>query len=195
MPIETKFKRALVRAIEDCWKSGDMLKVGVLVFERIPKALRPAWGADLLELASQHSLKVKEIESVIQFARTPTHWAGGSDDKSRKAHEFFGAVRDLTLIHDEENKDDVYGDILVLAENVAKVTYNAYDYAAPFDHEAGWWIPSLLKKIVDKIDDAEFSTRVWEALTNETYLELETPIRCNPFCSTCGWLIAFEISA
>ena len=149
----------------------------------------------MLTFARQRISDVAQIQDVIAFARTPDEWANNTSmDQGKKAHDFFDSVRLLTLAEErKDTKDTLYGNMLLLAENVAKVTYNAYGYGAPFDHDAGWWIVANLKRITDLVNDTEFSTAAWKVLTNEAYIELETPTRCNPHCPTCQWLQTFEI--
>jgi hypothetical protein len=194
--IDPSLKQKIIHSTKHLWNEGNLLEAGMVLFERIPLSFRPLWGADILTFACQRISNVVQIQDVIEFARTPEEWADNTDsiDKRKKAHNFFDSVRLLTL--EEEQKDTnnkLYGNLLLLAENVAKVTFNAYGYEAPFDHNAGWWIVANLKRITDLVKDADFSAAAWKVLTNERYIELETPIRCNPQCSTCLWLQTFEI--
>jgi len=55
--------------------------------------------------------------------------------------------------------------ILYLAENVAKVAYNASGCPRPFDHDAGWWVAACARWIVERSADAGLEARVWAALT------------------------------
>lgn len=189
-------KQKIIRSARHSWERGNLIEAGMLLYERISHVSRPLWGADVLEFASQRTSKTREIQNVIAFARTPEEWAKStSRAKDSKARDFFHAVRLLTIEEDRKaTGNTLYTSILLLAENVAKVTYNAYGYNAPFDHDAGWWIAANLKGIADIIDDIHFSRLAWEVLTNEAYLALETPIRCNRQCSTCSSMEFFEIS-
>ena len=186
--MDSLLKQKIIRSAKHSWDTGDLIEAGRLLFERIPCASRPFWGADILEFASQRVSKAPDIQNVITFARTPEEWANStSREKRSNAHDFFNAVRQITLEEDrKDNADQVYRNVLLLAENVAKVTYNAYGYHAPFDHDAGWWVVSILKNVVDLVNDTDFSTTAWKVLTNEAYIELETPTRCNPYCTTCN---------
>jgi hypothetical protein len=68
----------------------------------------------------------------------------------------------LTLQYEKaESKDEVYGGLLYLAENVAKVTYNATNPPDPFDEDAGAWVVSCLRDLVNKVNDPEFGTKAW----------------------------------
>ncbi|HEX9840399.1 MAG TPA: hypothetical protein VGA72_13700 [Anaerolineales bacterium] len=193
--MKSSLKQAIIRSVKHSWEIGNLVEAGRLLYERIPRASRPLWGADILEFASQRISKVPEIQNVIAFARTPEEWANStSREKRSNAHNFFDAVRRLTLEEDRKDQEDkLYINVLLLAENVAKVTYNSYGYNAPFDHDAGWWIVAILKSIVDIVNDIDFSATAWKVLTNEAYIELETPTKCNPYCTTCRWQKTFEI--
>ena len=80
----------------------------------------------------------------------------------RWGHSALDEVRRLTLRYeDSKSKDEVYGGLLYLAENVAKVTYNATNPPDPFDDDAGAWVVSCLRYVVDKINDPEFATQAW----------------------------------
>jgi hypothetical protein len=101
-----------------------------------------------------------------------------------KTHNFFDSVRGLAL--ENQGKDDLFRSVLVLAENVAKVTYNAYGYEAPFDHHAGWLIGAGFLDIVERVNDSEFTARAWSILSSEQYITLTIPEMCNPACSFCN---------
>jgi hypothetical protein len=193
--MDSLLKQKIIHSAKHLWDQGNLLEAGMLLFERIPLSFRPLWGADLLAFASQRFSDVPQIQDVIAFGRTPHEWANDTSlEQGKKAHKVFDSVRLLTL--EEGQKDmnnNLYGNLLLLAENVAKVTYNAYSFAAPFDHDAGWWIIANLRRITDLVNDNDFSAAAWKVLTNEAYIELEAPIRCNPQCPTCLWLQTFEI--
>src|SRR6185436_8546856 len=184
--MDSSLKQKVIYSAKLLWDERNLMEAGMLLFERIPLPFRPLWGADILTFASQRISFVAQIQDVITFARTPDEWVNSaSQDKGKKAHNFFDAVRLLTLEEErKDTKDKLYINMLLLAENVAKVTYNAYSYGAPFDHSAGWWIIANLKGITEIVNDTDFSASAWKVLTNEEYIELETPTRCNPHCPT-----------
>ena len=53
---------------------------------------------------------------------------------------------------------------LYLAENVAKVLYNATNPVDPFDEDSGWWTVSCLKDYLDCVGNAEVSGAAWAAI-------------------------------
>ena len=193
--MDSTLKQKIIDSTKQLWDKSNPIESGKVLFERIPRPFRPLWGADILEFASQRISGVTQIKDVIAFARTPDEWTNNtSAEKRTKAHNFFNSLRRLTLEEEQKgSKDKLYINILFLAENIAKVTYNAYGYRAPFDHDAGWWVVANLKGIADIVNDIDFSATAWKVLTHQEYIELETPTRCNPHCSTCRWLQTFEI--
>lgn len=54
---------------------------------------------------------------------------------------------------------------LCLAENVAKVVYNATNPPDPFDEDSGWWIAVCLKEILDLLSDGEYAETMWAILS------------------------------
>ncbi len=165
------------------WQSGHLLYAGRMLYERVPRRLRPEWAASVLRAASEFAPRTAEIKAVLAFAEHPEQWGDGAEDKRRQAHYFFGATRLLAL--KSRGKDDLFENVLTLAENVAKVTYNAYGYAAPFDHHAGWIIGAAFLSVVEQVKDDEFATKAWAILSDEKYITLTTPEICHPRCSDC----------
>lgn len=49
---------------------------------------------------------------------------------------------------------------LLLAENIAKVTYNASGQPAPFDADSGWYIPSLALQTARSFKDTRLMDEV-----------------------------------
>jgi hypothetical protein len=146
---------------EELWRNGDALRAGRLLYERLSADQRPGWAARVLEVCCQSTRRVPaEVDAVRQIARTRSRWNEG--------HDAFSAVRSLTLRSEIETRrpGDVAAGILYLAENVAKVTYNASGLPAPFDQDAGWWVAKTARSIVaGGGDDVVFTDRVWQALT------------------------------
>jgi hypothetical protein len=100
-----------------------------------------------------------EVRDVLEIALTPVRWSD--------AHRAFQAVRKLVLAAEGRAPatPDVDLGILYLAENVAKVAYNASGCSAPFDHNAGWWVAKNARWIVDHSSHAGLDGRVWAALS------------------------------
>ena len=136
------------------WKNGQPHEAGRILYEHINVSHRPAFWPVILELCKDLIPSVSEIDVVHKIAQDQNRW--------QEAHEVFRAVRMLTLRAERsKNKDTICTGMLYLAENAAKVTYNASGEAAPFDHDAGWWLVSNLRDIVDQLGSPEFEARSW----------------------------------
>jgi hypothetical protein len=136
------------------WASGDPLKAGRQIYESLPNDRRPLWAASILNLCRSLIPRVPEIDAIHELASNPSRW--------KKAHASFWPVRDLTLkAEGSTSTDPIYVGVLHVAENTAKVTYNASGEPMPFDEDAGWWLVSNLRYVVDKVDDPEFEKKAW----------------------------------
>ena len=136
------------------WSSGNPLEAGRIIYEQIPNDQRPLWAAEILNLCRPLIPNVSEIDAAYEIALNQSRW--------KEAHAAFTRVRHLTLAFENSNsKDFVYGGILYLAENTAKVTYNASGEFAPFDDDSGWWVVSNLRYVVDKVGDSELESKAW----------------------------------
>jgi hypothetical protein len=138
----------------ELWNAGQATKAGGLLYEQVPIATRPLWAARILDLCRRLRKSPLAVNAVYAIAVRRYLWRWG--------HVAFRAVRRLTLQYEKgKNKDEVYGGLLYLAENVAKVAYNATDPPDPFDYDAGASVISCLRHLVNKVDDPEFETKAW----------------------------------
>lgn len=141
------------------WSSGNPLEAGRLIYEQIPNAKRPVWAAAVLAECRRLIPSVSEIDAVYEIALTPSRW--------HEAHAAFSAVRGLTLEAERsKSTDPIYKGVLYIAENTAKVIFNASGKPAPFDHDSGWWLVSNLRHVVDKLNDSEFELKAWRTVIN-----------------------------
>jgi hypothetical protein len=141
------------------WSSGDTLKAGRLIYEQLPNDRRPLWAASILNLCRSLIQRVSEIDAVHEIASNPSRW--------KEAHAAFWPIRDLTLKAERSNSTDpVYEGVLHVTENTAKVTYNASGEPIPFDEDAGWWLVSNLRYLIDKVNDAEFEKKAWSIVSS-----------------------------
>jgi hypothetical protein len=147
-----------VAAIRDHWASGRAHRAGWVIYEATPGPLRPAWAADILELScSQLAAVPAPVQAVVAIARDPRRW--------RDAHAAFSAVRDLTLAEERSHAGGaVYESVLFVAENAAKVVYNASGELAPFDYDCGYWLVGCLRHLADATGSPEFEQRAWRLL-------------------------------
>jgi hypothetical protein len=79
------------------------------------------------------------IQEIADIADHPDEW--------ERAHQVFHGLRERTLDLDEKRRkggltkqEDILVKLLLIAELVAKVTYNATDPSDEFDEDSGWWI-------------------------------------------------------
>ena len=145
-------------AARAAWAAGQHLRAGELIYDCIPVRRRPLWAARVLEIFCAHVSPPRAVCNVLEIAATSKRW--------REAHDAFTAVRRLTLQQEKlgDEKDPLAYGLLHLAENVAKVAYNASDPAAPFDDDAGWWIAQNTNWLLKQIQDSRLADSVIEAL-------------------------------
>jgi hypothetical protein len=141
----------------DCWISGEPTLAGKIIYEQLPVKERPFWAARLLNHCAKLIPSVAAVEKVLETALTPNLWTS--------AREAFDAVRALTLKDERQPaSSNLYRQILYLAENTAKVTYNATGLPAPYDHNSGWRIIKIVRQIVGQVAKPEFETETWNLI-------------------------------
>lgn len=107
------------------------IDAGKAIFEDIPNDLRPGWAGLVLTRVNNYTKQIPDpIKGLLQIIDEQGRW--------KEAHAQFSKIREFLLTH-KSFKPESY---LLLAENVAKVTYNASGEAAPFDKDSGWWLPN-----------------------------------------------------
>ncbi len=108
------------------------LNIGKAIFENVPDSLKPYWSGLILLVFNNYIKEipnsVKELYSIID-----------DQDRWTEAHSQFSKIRIFLL----DNRCFQPESFLLLAEKIAKVTYNASGKSAPFDADSGWYIPSL----------------------------------------------------
>lgn len=150
-------------AVKMLWDAGFALEAGCLLFERLPYFDRPHWAVRILDLCSELTDPIPEVETVSAIARDPARWV--------EAQDAFHATRRVVLREERAgDPDPLRESVLLLAENVAKVSHNALIDINPlkglapmarFDADAGWWIVRILRDIVDSVPDPVFAERAW----------------------------------
>jgi hypothetical protein len=145
------------------WREGRPIEAGRLIFENIAPEVRPKWASSILaSVVERTGVHSPPIENILQIASHRDEW--------KKAHEAFSSARDLTLelerIGDSRSVEQtLLLRMVILAELVAKVTYNATSPPDEFDEDSGWWIAVCLKGILDFLGDDDFSSAMWLALS------------------------------
>jgi hypothetical protein len=148
-----------LRSAKEAWRGGKPLDAGRFVYERLAVDDRPAWALGVLDACYAGQQEIPpEVQLVREIARDRGRWAEG--------HAAFQAVRILVLRNEKRatTATDVAAGLLYLVENVAKVTYSASGSPAPFDHDAGWWVASCARWVVEHALDLDLEARVWAAL-------------------------------
>jgi hypothetical protein len=119
----------------DLWNANRATEAGWLICTQVPDAVRPFWAARILDLCRRRTKCPVAVHAVHVIATRRYLWRWG--------HVAFRAVRRVTLQYEAaKGKDELCGGLLYLAENIAKVTYNATNPPDPFDHDAGAWVVS-----------------------------------------------------
>ncbi len=124
-------------------------KIGQQVFENLPNDIRPGWAGLILSRFDNYvkdiPTSVKELFAIID---NKVRW--------REAHGQFTKIRTFGL----DNKKYQPEPYLLLAELVAKVTYNSSGQPAPFDSDSGHYIPSTALKATEYFDDNRLEEEV-----------------------------------
>jgi hypothetical protein len=146
------------------WQDGQPLEAGRIIFENLAPDARPKWAATILSLVVEKSGKrIEPIERLRRIAANPREWV--------QAHDAFSMLRESTLelerLSNRSDEQTLLLRQLYLAENVAKVVYNATNPTDEFDEDSGWWIAPCLKKCLDSLNDDEFSDSAWRTLITE----------------------------
>jgi len=149
-------RRVLTQAY-DMWNAGQYLEAGRALCDGMPERGRPGWAAAVLSSVRAHVRATPEIDTLLAIARDENWWSEG--------HQAFRALRDLTLR--VQGRDPIYEGVLLLAENVAKVTYNATHPRDHFDADAGWWVAPTFDYVVRRLNDPLLTERAWAILSGE----------------------------
>ncbi len=125
------------------------IKIGQQIFENLPNDIIPGW-AGLILSRFDHYIKniptsILELYPIID-----------NKDRWNEAHGQFNKIRRFLL----DNKNYQPEAYLLLAELVAKVTYNASGQSAPFDSDSGHHIASLALKATEHFDDNRLEEEV-----------------------------------
>jgi len=125
------------------------IKIGREIFENIPNDIKPGWAGLVLSRFDNYvkgiPTSIKELYSIID-----------SKDRWNEAHGQFNKIRQFLL----DNKDFKPEAYLLLAEKVAKITYNSSGQPAPFDSDSGFYIPSLALQTAGNFEDNRLEEEV-----------------------------------
>jgi len=146
------------------WDRSEALAAGRLIFESLPPEVRSPWAINILNFVrNAQRLKIRSIERLVGVAFHPENW------KSIKP--LFSEIRNETLQLEQRptrsRDEELVLCQLYLAENVAKVIYNATGPMDEFDDDSGWWIAKCLKCCVDQVGDEQFAKAAWSVLSDK----------------------------
>jgi len=118
------------------------IEIGEQIFLSVPKELKPIWAGIILAKFNNYIKNIPEpVKRLYDIIEKPSEW--------KEAHHQFILIRRFLL----DNKHYPYETYLLLAENIAKITYNASGGSAPFDCDSGNYLPSLTLKTADFFED------------------------------------------
>ena len=129
------------------------LTVGKSIFENVPDNLKPNWSGIILSTFYDY---IKDIPDSVN----ELHSIINNEQRWVEAHNQFSKIRRFLLDHKHYQPEA----FLLLAEKVAKVTYNASGKPAPFDADSGWHIPSLALQTANYFNDEVLKNKVYEAI-------------------------------
>lgn len=150
-----------LKSAEENWQNNNALEAGRIIFELVPPKDRPTWASHILRIAIEKSgVPFSAGDYVNRIANDTTAW--------KSAHSVFGQIRRSTLelenIKTRSHDEDVLLRLHLIAELVAKVTYNATNPVDAFDEDSGWWLVSCAKELGDFLRDNHFSQTVWRVI-------------------------------
>ena len=129
------------------------IQIGQQVFENLPNDIRPGWAGLVLSRFDSYITNIPvSVIDLYPIIDNKERW--------KEAHGQFTKIRRF-LLDNKKYRPEAY---LLLAELVAKVTYNASGGPAPFDSDSGHSIPSLALKATDYFVDSRLEEDVTSAI-------------------------------
>lgn len=117
------------------------IEIGEQIFEAVPSSRKPNWAGVILNKFNGYITKIPEIKELNEIIKKPDRW--------HEAHKQFGLIRRFLL----DNTNYTPQEYILLAESIAKITYNSSREPTPFDFDSGYYIPSLALKVADFFED------------------------------------------
>ncbi|MBE9597881.1 hypothetical protein [Pedobacter sp. MC2016-24] len=117
------------------------IKIGEQIFEAVPSSLKPKWAGIILNKFNRYITEIPEIKELTEIIKKSDRW--------HEAHEQFGLIRRFLL----DNTNYTPQEYILLAESIAKITYNSSREPAPFDFDSGYYVPSLALKAAEFFQD------------------------------------------
>lgn len=143
-----------VNELRELWQT-DSLVAGTTIYSAVPNDVRPEWAANVLNCCCEQVASAPQaVLRILELSDNAENWS--------KAHDAFSAVRSLTLTAEQNSDAERRGKLLLyVAENAAKVVYNASGSAAPFDADSGAWLVRSAKQFSDACNSGEFHELLW----------------------------------
>ena len=140
------------------WSSGRSLEAGEHLSAAIPVPEQPMWAARVLILALPLITPEPAVDAVVSLVGEPARWA--------EAHDAFTNVRLLVLREERlaEAGDKLRIAVLMLAELVAKITYNASGAPRPFDADTAPWLAATARSVITHMRTPALEVPMWRAL-------------------------------
>lgn len=125
------------------------IQIGRQIFDNIPEDIKPGWAGLILSRFDNYVQNVPAaINGLYPIIDKRENW--------KQAHNQFDKIRRFLL----DNKKYQPEHYLLLAEAVAKVTYNSSKEPAPFDNDSGWYISSLALQAAAYFDNKSLEEEV-----------------------------------
>jgi len=139
-------------AAKTAWQEERFLDAGRSIYESLSVDQRVIWAVQVLGHCADHAPHCDAVSAVLSLARSKDRWC--------LAHAAFCTLRQVTLEAERSPSrfDRRLRSLLYLAENTAKVIYNASGAPAPFDEDSGWWIGECLHHFLSTQDDRSVRT-------------------------------------
>ncbi len=109
----------------------------------IPIHEQPLWAGKVLELVARLPSVPEAVHKLAEIAQDPSSWS--------LARGLFSELRHRLLEIEKtpaKFEPHLIG-VLCLAENVAKLTYNASGGPAPYDADSAYWLPQNVRYIIE----------------------------------------------
>jgi hypothetical protein len=148
------------------WQAGHWIAAGRLLFESMAEEERPRWAIRLFKHAvARGNVSCEPINNLLRIVSDPTQW--------HRAHDAFGRLRDAGLQLDRApsltEEQQTLSHLLGVGEITAKVTFNASNASRPypFDEDSGWWVASIFKHFLDRVNGEDSSKEAWLVLVGQ----------------------------
>ena len=120
-----------------------LLELGSTIARKLSPYELAQWSARVLTTAVNASGSTPAVDELVRLSSDTDSWA--------QCKEHFSILRKGTLRLERQGlAQSTLGSLILLAENVAKVLYNATGPSAPFDLDAAEWIPRCTRHLCEK---------------------------------------------